>query len=194
MLEVLTELDTLLKNHYSTATPYLCGEKYTLADGAPVITIQTPDTQGSDLGAAAAAQVSHRILVLCSSSLHCAPASAVFATCVLARSFWTEDGEAHIRAHPKLNAYFDRMRRRPSFDKAQVWTGLRPGRVFCVLGDVFSGAFRSVGSFLNETVVHPVQQTPGARRRCAFSLPTIILSRIPLLRCSAQARSISAGL
>lgn len=88
---------------------------------------------------------------------------AVVATCVLARSCWTDDGDAFIKARPKLNAYWDRMRRRPSFDKAQVWTGLRLGRIFCVLGDMVSGAVRTVGSFWHDAVVHPVQQTPGAR-------------------------------
>lgn len=167
---VLDDLDKLLVEHYSRATPYLCGETYTFADGeapappprrarhGPSRPRQTPAGGGPLLSAVLHASPDHR---------HTArlPPLAVLATCVIARSFWTGEGDEFVKARPKLLAYWERMRRRPSFEKAQIWTGLRPGRIFCVLGDMFSGAFRSVGSFLHETVVHPVQQTPGGPHR-----------------------------
>ena len=83
----------------------------------------------------------------------------VVATCLLARACWTDEGRAAVSQRRCLSLYWDRVRARDSFFRADVWESARPGRVFCVVGSLLQRASRALGGFLHERVVTPVQQT-----------------------------------
>lgn len=98
----------------------------------------------------------------------------VVMTVLLARAQWADDTAKAVAEHKRVAVYWDRMRARPSFVKADIWAVLRPGRVFCAIGAMAFSAASAVGGFLHDTVVHPVQQTDAYKWAAEEAAPFIV--------------------
>ncbi len=68
----------------------------------------------------------------------------VATSCLLARAHWAAEPREALLARPRVAAYWAHASARPAFERADVWTGLKPGAALALLGEAAVDSVRAV--------------------------------------------------
>jgi glutathione S-transferase len=68
----------------------------------------------------------------------------VYVSCLLARAHWAAEPRDALLARPRVASYWAHVSKRKAFDKADVWTGLKPGAALALLGEAAVDSVRAV--------------------------------------------------
>jgi hypothetical protein len=68
----------------------------------------------------------------------------VYVSCLLARAHWAAEPRDALLARPRVASYWAHVSKRPAFERADVWTGLKPGAALALLGEAALDSVRAV--------------------------------------------------